>query len=122
MVFEDILVPLMETQYRLRGAVLADAEGEMVAKTGLESDAADAAALFGAHQGIILMHMAAAGGDACSGKVQELRIRCEHEEWFVFPVTTEYYLALVGSCGVCIGRARFRIRQCIRQLEREINA
>ena len=122
MVFEDILVPLMETQYGLRGAVLADAEGEMVAKAGLESGAADTAALFGAHQGVILMHMAAAGNDVCSGRVQELRIRCEHEEWFVFPVTTEYYLALVGSCGVCIGRARFRICQCIRQLEREINA
>lgn len=122
MVFEDILAPLMEAQYGFQGIVLADAEGEMVAKAGLESGDADAAALFGAHQGVILMQMKAAGLDMYSGGIQELRIRCEYEEWFVFPVTTEYYLALAGSHGVCIGRARFKIRQCILQLKREINA
>jgi len=122
MIFEKILAPLLETQYGFQGVVLADAEGELVAKAGLESDVEDAAALFGAHQGVILMHMAAVGNDVCSGRLEELRIRCEHEEWFVFPVTTEYYLALAGPRGVCVGRARFRIRQCIRQLEREINA
>lgn len=121
MIFEDILAPLMEAQYGLEGVVLADAEGEMVAKAGLESGASDAAALFGAHQGVILMGIAAAGSDNYTGGVQELRIRCEHEEWFVFPVTTEYYLALVGSPGVCIGRAHFKLRQCIQQLEKEIS-
>ncbi|MCA1796147.1 MAG: hypothetical protein ABR516_01945 [Desulfuromonadaceae bacterium] len=122
MVFEDILAPLMEAQYGLQCVVLADTEGEMVAQAEIESAAADSAALFGAHQGVILMHVTAAGVDACSGDVEELHIRCEHEDWFVFPVTTEYYLALAGYHGVQIGRARLKIRQCVRQLEIEINA
>lgn len=120
--FENILAPLLDTRYGLHGAVLAAADGEMVAKAGLNNGAADAAALFGAHQGVILMHMVAAGSDIYTGSVREVHIRCEREEWFVFPVTTEYYLALTGPRGICIGRARSGIRWCIRELKREINA
>ena len=121
MVFEDILAPLLRVEYGLRGVVLVDADGEMVAKAGFEFGAVDTAPLFGAHQGAILQQLAAVGLDT-GGEVQELRICSESEEWFVFPVTTEYYLALAGSRGACIGRARASIRQCIRQLDREIDA
>lgn len=120
--FKRIMEPLLEAQNGLYCAVLADMEGELIARVGLESAESDAAALFAAHQGIIFTHMAAAGADMFRGGLLELRIRCKREEWFVFPVTTEYYLALAGVCGVCIGCLRPALRQCLKQLNREIHA
>lgn len=65
--FKRIMEPLLEAQNGLYCAVLADMEGELIARVGLESAESDAAALFAAHQGIIFTHMAAAGADMFRG-------------------------------------------------------
>ncbi|MGC9518171.1 MAG: roadblock/LC7 domain-containing protein [Desulfuromonadaceae bacterium] len=120
--FGEILASLLEQDLGFRGAVLADAEGELIAQAWPETADVDAAALFGAHQGVIYALMASAGTDICTGQMQELNVRCKKEDWFVFPVTTEYYLALAGKRGLYIGQARSCITRCIRELNSEIEA
>lgn len=124
--FEKILAPLLAPAYGLQCAVVADSDGEMIAKCGQYGDAkddpcgADATALFGAHQGVILMHLLHSGAQCQSGTLRQISICCAGEDWFVFPLTTEYYLALAGPHGVCIGRVRAPIRECILRLYAEI--
>ncbi|MDY0212025.1 MAG: hypothetical protein RBR06_03365 [Desulfuromonadaceae bacterium] len=125
-IFEKILAPLLAPDYDLQCAVVADLDGEMIAQYGQyrgagdEASGAYATALFGAHQGVILMHMLHAGPQRYSGALREVSVRCETEDWFVFPLTTEYYLAVAGAHGVRIGRARAAIQECVLRLCAEI--
>ncbi|MDD2558984.1 MAG: hypothetical protein RBR43_00570 [Desulfuromonadaceae bacterium] len=125
-IFEEILAPLLAPAYGLQCAVIADADGEMIAQygqykgTGDDVGGADAIALFGAHQGVVLMHLLHSVPQCHRGTLREISIRCRGEDWFVFPLATEYYLAVAGPHGVCIGRARATIRECVLRLWAEI--
>ncbi len=121
--FEEILAPLLTPAYALQCAVVADSDGEMIAQYGQYRNSeggVDSTALFGAHQGIIMLHLLHSKAQYCSGALREISIRCEGEDWFVFPLTTEYYLAVAGAHGVRIGRARAAIRECMQRLCAEI--
>ncbi len=125
-IFEKILAPLLEPAHGLQCAVVADSDGEMVARLGHyegigdETSAAEATALFGAHQGIILIQLLFSGPQEHSGMLREISVRCEGEDWFVFPLATEYYLAVAGPHGVRIGRIRAAIQKCVSRLSAEI--
>lgn len=112
----------MDPALGLKCAVVADDEGEMIAKIGLETGDTDAAALFGAHQGVIFMYLQRSGNVNFSGAIVNVCIRTGREDWFVFPVTTGYYLAVLGERGQCAAKVRAAISMCIPQLQKEILA
>nr|WP_320050134.1 hypothetical protein [uncultured Desulfuromonas sp.] len=121
MPFKHLLTPLVESDHGVSCVIIADWEGEAVDCFSCRSEI-DELKIFGAHQGILLSHFRRClDGQPC-GAIEEIMIRTERADWFVFPITTEYYLALCADPSRVSSQIRQVARQCVERLRREFES
>lgn len=96
MPFKKVLAELVETKLGVCSAIIADWDGEAVdwLSSGLCDDDLK---IFGAHLGIVLSQLYGIVDREQAGKVEEVVIRTDRADWFVFPITSEYYLAVAAA-------------------------
>lgn len=119
MPFKRILSAMVDSDPAVQCAIVADWQGEAVDWFSSEMGVEDLQ-IFGAHLGIILNRMRTAALAGCHGETAEVLIRAADADWFVFPVTSEYYLAVAARrlsqrAGLCR-----RMGQCVDALREEI--
>lgn len=96
MPFKKVLAELVETELGVCSAIIADWDGEAV--DWLSSKVCDDdLKIFGAHLGIVLSRLYAVVDREQAGDVEEIVIRTDRADWFVFPITSEYYLAVAAA-------------------------
>nr|WP_320113718.1 roadblock/LC7 domain-containing protein [uncultured Desulfuromonas sp.] len=118
MPFKHLLTPLLDSGQGVNCAIIADWDGEAVDWLPLQREMDDLK-IFGAHQGILLSHFRRCLDINCFGAIEEIMIRTEGVDWFVFPITTEYYLALCADSDRFSSMIRRLARKCIEGLRLE---
>jgi predicted regulator of Ras-like GTPase activity (Roadblock/LC7/MglB family) len=119
MPFKGILAALVSADLGACSAILADWEGEAV--DWLSSGrCADEIKLVGAHLGIVLNQMYRIAVAAGSGDVQEIAIRMHGADWFVFPITSEYYLAVTSEHRGQRAKICHVAQRCVERLQVEV--
>lgn len=118
MPFKSVLMELVNSVPGANGAIIADWEGEAVDQVGT-MDAYDLR-LVGAHKGIILGNLRAMLNRIGNDDLQELIISTRDTQTLVVPITSDYFLVLIGCRRQLLGRARFAARCCVRLLKKEI--
>jgi predicted regulator of Ras-like GTPase activity (Roadblock/LC7/MglB family) len=120
MPFKQILTPLLENGQGIYSAIIADWEGEAVDCLSPRGEIEDLK-IFGAHQGILLSHFRRCLDESRCGAIREIHIRAERVDWFVFPITSEYYLALCVEPDQISSRISMEAQQCVVQLREEFD-
>ncbi|OQY19723.1 MAG: hypothetical protein B6I36_03330 [Desulfobacteraceae bacterium 4572_35.1] len=119
MPFKHILQEIVSSDLGVCSAIIADWEGEAV--DWLSSGKCDEdIKLFGAHLGILLNQLCRAATSGGCDEVKELSIRLGNADWFVFPVTSEYYLAVAATCSGQRAKICHVARRCLPKLLNEI--
>lgn len=119
MPFKSILAQVVVPELNVCSAIVADWEGEAV--DWLSSGRCDDdVRLFGAHLGIVLNNLVRAVDCGNGGAVREVVIRVGGADWFVFPVTSEYYLAVAALNSGQRARICHVAQRCVQQLLIEI--
>ncbi|EAT15859.1 hypothetical protein [Desulfuromonas acetoxidans] len=121
MPFKHLLTPLVESGQGVSCAIIADWDGEAVDWFSLWAEMDDLK-IFGAHQGILLSHFRRCLNESRFGPIEEIVIRTESVDWFVFPITTEYYLALCADSDRFSALIRQAARLCVEELRLEFEA
>ncbi|MDY0190548.1 MAG: roadblock/LC7 domain-containing protein [Desulfuromonas sp.] len=119
MPFKGILAELVSDELGVCSAILADWEGEAVDWLSSGRCAEDIK-LFGAHLGIVLNQMCRIAVAADSGDVQEIAIRMYGADWFVFPITSEYYLAVAAAHRGQRAKICHIAQRCVERLRVEV--
>ncbi len=119
MPFKDILAELVTPDLGVCSAILADWDGEAVDWLSTGRCAEDIK-LFGAHLGIVLNQMCRIAEAADLGGVQEIAIRIHGADWFVFPITSEYYLAVAAAHSGQRAKICYVAQCCVERLRVEI--
>ena len=118
MPFKHLLTSLIKSGQGVSCAIIADWEGEAVDWLSNRTEMDDLK-IFGAHQGILLSHFRRCLAINRFGAIEEIMIRTESVDWFVFPITTEYYLALCADSDRFSSIIRQSARQCVEALRLE---
>ncbi len=121
MPFKNILANLVDPELGVCSAIIADWEGEAVdwLSSGRCDD--DDLKLFGAHLGIVLNQLYGAADKSAAGDIQEIVIRVSAVDWFVFPITAEYYLAVAAAASGQRAKICRIAQRCVKVLRLEID-
>ncbi|MCD6527781.1 MAG: roadblock/LC7 domain-containing protein [Desulfuromonas sp.] len=120
MPFKSVLSQMLDADLGVCGAIIADWDGEAV--DWLSSGRCDEdLKIFAAHQGILLRQFRGMVSGSRAGRVKEVIIRTSKVDWFVFPITSEYYLALSAQCGGLNSQLSIVGQRCVRELRKEID-
>ncbi|MEA3465260.1 MAG: hypothetical protein U9R29_04545 [Thermodesulfobacteriota bacterium] len=122
MPFKHILAGLLDANLGVCSAIIADWDGEAVdwLSSGLCDDDDDLK-IFGAHLGILLNQLYQIASATRSGMVEEVAIRVAGADWFVFPITSEYYLAVAAPHTGHAAQICTIARRCVKALHFEIS-
>ncbi|OQY21351.1 MAG: hypothetical protein B6I37_08880 [Desulfobacteraceae bacterium 4572_35.2] len=119
MPFKKVLAELVETKLGVCSVIIADWEGEAV--DWLSSELGDDdLKILGAHLGIVLRRLCGIVDREQAGAVEEVVIRTDGADWFVFPITPEYYLAVVAAQEGHRAEICTIAHRCVRLLQTEI--
>lgn len=119
MPFKKVLAELVEAKLGVSSAIVADWDGEAV--DWLSSALCDDdLKVFGAHLGIVLSRLYDIVDRDQAGDVEEIVIRTAGADWFVFPITSEYYLAVAAAQAGHRAEICTIAHQCVRLLQAEV--
>lgn len=120
MPFKKVLADLVDANLGVCSAIIADWDGEAVdwLSSGLCDDDLK---IFGAHLGIVLNQLYKIAAGHGSGAVEEVAIRAGGADWFVFPITSEYYLAVAAAHAGRSAQICTVARRCVQVLQSEIS-
>lgn len=119
MPFKQVLAQLVEGDLGVCSAIIADWDGEAV--DWLPFGAGDdELKIFAAHLGIVLSRLYGIVDGDQVGDVQEVVIRTGRADWFVFPITSEYYLAVAAQQAGHRAEICACAQRCVRLLRAEI--
>ncbi len=120
MPFKTILADIVDENLGVCSAIVADWEGEAVDWLASAQCDDEDLRICGAHLGIVLKQFVAVAAARSAGEVEELIIRNSGAVWFVFPITSEYYLAVIARHGGYKGQVCRRAVACVQALKEEI--
>jgi hypothetical protein len=120
MPFKNILAEIVSSDMDGCSAIVADWEGEAV--DWLSSVLSDEdLKLFAAHIGIVARQLQQIGENGHVGNLHEIVIRSAGADWFVFPITSEYYLAVASSHAGNRAKICHIAHSCVESLRVEID-
>jgi len=119
MPFKNVLAQLVETELGVCSAIIADWDGEAVDWLS-SGQCDDDLKIFGAHLGIVLSRLYDSVDCEHAGAVEEVVIRTDRADWFVFPITSEYYLAVAAAQAGHRAEICTLAHRCVRLLQAEI--
>ena len=120
MPFKNILADIVSTDLGGCSAIVADWEGEAV--DWLSSAYNDEELkLFAAHMSIVLRQLQQVAENAHAGNLHEIVIRSAGADWFVFPITSEYYLAVAAPHTGIRAKICHVAHRCVESLRVEID-
>ena len=118
MPFKSILKNLVEETPHASGALLADWEGEAVEHHCRYDDYE--LKLLGAHKGIILNRMRDIQADVSGGNLQDVVITTDKQLIIIGAAGPDYALVMTLERDAVVGLARYRMRQALQLLIKEI--
>ncbi|MBN2644179.1 MAG: roadblock/LC7 domain-containing protein [Desulfuromonadaceae bacterium] len=121
MPFQRVFSALFRRDANIRALIVADWDGESVDQWAAQGEMEEAR-IFGAHLGILLRYGRRLADAAAAGEVQELTIRSESALWFVFPLSSEYYLAAEVCPRAQSGQTAALLRRYRQRLCAEIDS
>jgi predicted regulator of Ras-like GTPase activity (Roadblock/LC7/MglB family) len=120
MPFKRMLENLVNRVPGAEAALFADNEDEAVAAYTAAEDTEYGIKFVGAHHGILLRKASQAISGLNMGQTREIIFRHEKFQVLATPVNSQYYLVLTFRGMENLGRARYELRQTVKDIAQEI--